>query len=156
MKKGFTLIELLVVVSIIGVLATIIITSLGDTRARARDAQRDQDMRSIQNALELYYADNGRYPIHNWKYSTDADWDTFTGINLPEDPVNESGNATSGGTLNYTYTSRNSAQYCYGQVYLLVSNRETKTEDFDNRVTYCTGASQGYGSAFVVGASPRD
>jgi prepilin-type N-terminal cleavage/methylation domain-containing protein len=60
--KGFTLIELLVVIAIIGVLATVVLSSLNTARARARDAKRLSEMKSLETALELYYLDNGRYP----------------------------------------------------------------------------------------------
>jgi type II secretion system protein G len=61
-SKGFTLIELLVVMAIIGVLASVTLASLNSARAKANDAKRLGDIRSVQNALELYYNDNGNYP----------------------------------------------------------------------------------------------
>ncbi len=56
-KKGFTLIELLVVVSIIGLLASIVVVSLGGARSQGRDAKRQADLRQIQTAQELCYND---------------------------------------------------------------------------------------------------
>ncbi len=63
-KKGFTLIELLVVIAIIGVLTTIVVSELSQAREKAKIARMTQEIRSFQNALELYYADNGEYPFH--------------------------------------------------------------------------------------------
>ena len=57
-SKGFTLIELLVVIAIIGILASIITGSLASARARGRDAKRVADIKNIELALKLYYADN--------------------------------------------------------------------------------------------------
>ena len=62
MKKSFTLIELLVVIAIIGVLAALVIPNLTQTRAKARDVRRIEDLRTLQNALELYYLDHNVYP----------------------------------------------------------------------------------------------
>lgn len=62
---GFTLIELLVVISLIGILTTLLFANLNAGRARARDAQRKSDLKSIQTALRLYYNDKNRYPAHN-------------------------------------------------------------------------------------------
>ena len=62
MKKGFTLIELLVVVAIIGMLSSIVLASLNTARGNARDARRQQDLKQIQTALELYYNDFNEYP----------------------------------------------------------------------------------------------
>lgn len=62
-NKAFTLIELLVVIAIIGILSTLVIVSLGNSRAGARDAKRLNDLKAIGNALELYFADNNQYPL---------------------------------------------------------------------------------------------
>src|SRR3989344_2270692 len=65
MKRGFTLIELLVVISIISLLSSIILASLGVARSKARDSKRVQDMIQVRNALELYATDHdGLYPPH--------------------------------------------------------------------------------------------
>ena len=61
-KKGFTLIELLVVIAIIGILGSIVMSSLGNARLKARDTARKQMGKQIQTALEMYIIDNGRYP----------------------------------------------------------------------------------------------
>ncbi|MFT6829443.1 MAG: prepilin-type N-terminal cleavage/methylation domain-containing protein [Candidatus Paceibacteria bacterium] len=68
-KKGFTLIELLVVISIIGVLASIIITSLSDARTQAKNASVLTEMKSLETALELYYSDNNEYPNRDFNTS---------------------------------------------------------------------------------------
>lgn len=55
-KQGFTLIELLVVISIIGILSTIIYTSINPGRqfAQSRNAQRQTDVVAAGNALAQY------------------------------------------------------------------------------------------------------
>ncbi|MFA5644177.1 MAG: type II secretion system protein [Patescibacteria group bacterium] len=62
-KLGFTLVELLVVIAIIGILATLAIVSIQNTRSKARDTKRIADIKQIQTALELYFNDNGSYPV---------------------------------------------------------------------------------------------
>ncbi|HYC83180.1 MAG TPA: type II secretion system protein [Candidatus Paceibacterota bacterium] len=62
-RQGFTLIELLVVVSIIGLISSIVFSSLSTARAKSRDSKRKQDLVQLRNAVELYYAQNGAYPI---------------------------------------------------------------------------------------------
>lgn len=61
-QMGFTLIELLVVISIIGLLSSVVLASLNNARAKARDATRLSEVIQIRNAVNLYYADNGGFP----------------------------------------------------------------------------------------------
>jgi prepilin-type N-terminal cleavage/methylation domain-containing protein len=61
-QKGFTLIELLVVISIIALLSSVVLATLSDARARARNTNRTQIAKQYQNALELYHSDNNGYP----------------------------------------------------------------------------------------------
>jgi prepilin-type N-terminal cleavage/methylation domain-containing protein len=60
-KRGFTLIELLVVVAIIGMLSSIILYSVTETRNKAQNSARVQKVIQWRNALELYRADHNGY-----------------------------------------------------------------------------------------------
>ena len=71
-KAGFTLIELLVVISIIGVLSGLVMVTMQDMRAAARDARRKQDLAQIAKAVELYNIDYGRYQILNSGWGSDT------------------------------------------------------------------------------------
>ena len=62
MRKGFTLIELLVVIAIVAIMAGLTTVMLASTRAKGRDAKRVSDIRQIQQALDIYFNDNGVYP----------------------------------------------------------------------------------------------
>lgn len=61
-ERGFTLVELMVVVAIVALLAAIIIPNFVHARAQASVSQTEANMKQIATALELYYADNQKYP----------------------------------------------------------------------------------------------
>ncbi len=65
---GFTLIELLVVIAIIGILASVVIASLNEARAKSRDVQRTAQARELEKAILFYHTENGAYP------STGGNW----------------------------------------------------------------------------------
>lgn len=129
-KKGFTLIELLVVVAIIGVLATIILSSLSSARARARDANRVSAIKQMQTALEVYYLDNGHYPIAAGMASTcssnnfgSASWAQLTSdlspyMVIPQADVTGNTTGYSGTGLCYQYnTNSGSSGVCGGNTF---------------------------------------
>lgn len=65
-RRGFTLIEILVVVALLGLIASIILVSISNSRMKARDARRKSDLQQLVKALALYISDrNGLLPLSN-------------------------------------------------------------------------------------------
>ena len=60
-RTGFTLIELLIVVAIIGLVATIAVPKLINTKERALVAGMKSDLRNLVTAEENYLADHAKY-----------------------------------------------------------------------------------------------
>lgn len=62
-RRAFTLVELLVVISIIGLLSTIAVVSLGSARVQARNAKRISDIKQLGTAFMLGYESNQSWPL---------------------------------------------------------------------------------------------
>lgn len=62
LRRGFTLIELLVVIAILGILASIVLMAVDQSRTKGRDGARKTQSQEILKALEIYYYDFGYYP----------------------------------------------------------------------------------------------
>lgn len=131
-KKGFTLIELLVVIAIIGLLATIAVVALGNSRSRARDARRLADIKQIQTALQVYYHEQGGYPPTGSIATSIASGTSVYMAITPTAPMpNETGCTVEQNT--YTYASPSSDTYT---------------------ITYCLGNKTGDIPAGVGTATP--
>jgi prepilin-type N-terminal cleavage/methylation domain-containing protein len=61
-ESGFTLIELLIVIVILGVLSGIVVFAVSGIQDRGNAAACKTDKKTVQVAVEAYYAKNGTYP----------------------------------------------------------------------------------------------
>lgn len=61
-ESGFTLIELLIVIVILGVLSGIVVFAVSGIQDRGNAAACKTDKKTVQVAVEAYYAKNGVYP----------------------------------------------------------------------------------------------
>ncbi len=104
--KGFTLVELLIVIAVIGILATVLIVAVNPLKQlqKSRDTQRKTALKTMQSALEQYFADNGAYPVHVGCSSGSGCWNTFLPASyLAVKPLDPSANGTNCGSSTYGY-----------------------------------------------------
>lgn len=135
--RGFTLIELLVVIAIIGVLSSVVLSSLNTARMKARDARRIADLAQIRTALELFYDDKGYYPqsscgwdCNGYRYSyNSSSWDAFAAdlapylADVPKDPLNTGGCPPWNANC-FTYAYGNVGRTLYSPQYDLTAQLE--------------------------------
>jgi len=122
---GFTLIELLVVISIIGILATLLISRYGMAEKSARDTQRKSDLNQYRTALENFTVrTSGLYPsrtstcqAHDSSCLCSALSPTYLSV-CPQDPRQD------GSTFYYRYLSNGTGGNTATQ-YILFARMET-------------------------------
>lgn len=61
--RGFTIVELLIVIIVIGILASISVVTYRGSQERAEYARAQTDIKNIDDALTIYKAQKGAYPI---------------------------------------------------------------------------------------------
>lgn len=107
-NHAFTLIELLVVIAILGGLSALIVPNFMEARKDARDAQRKNDMKQVQRALELYKLDQNPVAYPTALPTPGTQWTnggtTVYMSKFPADPTS---------TAHYKYTLNNSLSYSF-------------------------------------------
>ena len=61
-QSGFTIVELLIVIVVIGILAGLVITTFSGIQQKARDTERETDIKAIHGQVEAFWAQKGYYP----------------------------------------------------------------------------------------------
>lgn len=135
-RPAFTLIELLVVIAIIGLLATLSILALNQSRARARDAKRVSDIRQIQTALEMYYHAAGHYPpVSQVKAGASIEFDGYVYLaNVPAPPMPYDGSECS-----RLYTAWADADAYGSYAYRSFDSTHWGFDDHSYLLQYCLG-----------------
>lgn len=135
------MIELLIVMAIIAVLSALSLFTLQGSRENARDAKRKADLETIRQAVEIYRADCGSYPLNvtmGAVFSSNCTGSVITYLQqVPNDPVT---------TQSYDYVPVGAAAPYYKYVICTALEGETTSD------TNCSAASCGGGTcSYSVG-----
>ncbi len=103
-QQGFTIVELLIVIVVIGILAALVITTFTGIQQKARDTERQTDIKALQGQVEAYYAQKGNYPTR-----TNVNDGTWRGANMKgldaealKDPKNSGASGSLAATVSAT------------------------------------------------------
>lgn len=85
---GFTLIEIIIVMALLAILSTALWTNFISAINKGKDSRRKQDLKTIAEALELYYNDEASYPLFlDWGISLANPDGTVYLQKIPNDPL---------------------------------------------------------------------
>jgi len=158
-----------VVIAIISLLSSVVLTALGTSRSKARDAQRISDMNQVRNAIELYMLDHAgvppseSYPYGAWSLELNNTYSVWTPKNdlapkyiskVPEDPLSPSAPIPNSEQYGYWYYYQRGAYFNPSTNTLTITNNnkdyavctklENPTISFTDMngapINYCVGS----------------
>lgn len=127
-QSGFTIVELLIVIVVIGILAALVVTTFSGVQRKARNAERESDIKAIHTQLEAYFQEQNTYPtLANLNDST---WRSNNMKTLDAEALKDpkgTGQTLSGtvGANSYSYAGTCDANGC--STYTLTAVREGGT-----------------------------
>jgi prepilin-type N-terminal cleavage/methylation domain-containing protein len=130
-QQGFTIVELLIVIVVIGILALLVVTTFTGIQQKARDTERETDVKAIHGQVEAYYAQNGKYPTltnlndSTWR-STNMKGLDSEALKDPKGTASTLANAAAANVYSYVATPSgcdNSTTDCSG--YTLTATKES-------------------------------
>lgn len=86
-RKGFTLLEILVILTLIGILMSFIAPQLLSHPDKARNLEVQAELKTIKNALHLYYLDHQSFPSANIGLDLLAKGDSQGNVYLADMPI---------------------------------------------------------------------
>lgn len=110
-QSGFTIVELLIVIVVIGILAGLVITTFTGIQQKARDTERQTDIKAIHGQVEAYYAQNGKYPTLS--NMNDATWRGSNMKGLDKEALKDPKNLATDGTQYNLVSAAASGKYAY-------------------------------------------
>ena len=158
-RSGFTLVELVIVILVTAALVGIVAPKVQSQGARARDARRMQDLRTMVEAIEQYRLDKGDYPAHGglsggWDISSDGD---FIPVLLQEGyvraPLTDPGNSSARYFVYRRFARGNHGCVGPGNYYVIgIRSFETDAARAEFQSNFaCSGRDFSVGLDFVTG-----
>ena len=86
-NKGFTLLEILVILTLIGILMSFIAPQLLSHPDKARKLEVSAELKTIKNALHLYYLDHQEFPVAASGLDVLAKGDAQGNVYLADQPI---------------------------------------------------------------------
>lgn len=129
-SRGFTLIELMVVVAILGILVSMAVPTYRSIVQRARETVLRQNLFTLRDVIDQYYADKGKYPdaledlvssgylrhIPVDPMTEKPDWNTISYSGNEEGQIEPTEGESTGGIFDVKSTSeelaRDGTKYC--------------------------------------------